>query len=94
MFFLSSSSSNTLFKSYKNTEWRGFFLCEAFSFEVDSCCYCISTSFWQSEELFLLKGTMLCVIGLGIGSHGVIPATLLCKQKGWVQLWLEQIYLK
>lgn len=52
------------------------FLCEAFSFKVDSCCYSIYTSFWQCEALFSLKATMTCGVGLGIGSCGVIPAAL------------------
>lgn len=53
-----------------------FFFCQAFSFKMDSCCYCIYTSFWQSKEMFLLKETMTCMIGLDIGSHTVIPEAL------------------
>lgn len=40
------------------------------------CCCCIYTSFWQSKEMFLLKGTITCVVGLDIGRHRVIPEVL------------------
>lgn len=50
--------------------------CQALSFKMDSCCYCIYTSFWQSKEMFLPKETMTCMMGLGIGSRIVIPGAL------------------
>lgn len=53
-----------------------FFFSQAFSCKMDSCCYCIYTSFWQSKEMFLLKETMTCMIGLDIGNHTVIPEAL------------------